>query len=156
MVGYGIRLLVSKPVARFSDRYGYRAGFQLGLAIASAAFFVNMFTTRQTWFFVVIYTVLHQLCYVGINSNSYNILYSYVDSCYISEALAIKNSIAGCAGFASALIAGKLLSFVQANGNTFFGISMYGQQLLSAVSFVLAAASLAYVKFVLAKQKRVE
>lgn len=153
MVGYGIRLAMSKPVARFSDKYGYGAGFQLGLVIAASAFLVNVFTTKQTWYFVVIYTVLHQLCYVGVNSNSYNILYSYVDNAYISEALAIKNCIAGISGFAAALIAGKLLSFVQQNGNTFFGIRMFGQQLLSAVSFLLAAAALLYVRFVLSKQK---
>lgn len=156
MVGYGARILLSKPVAKFSDKYGYCAGFRLGLVIASLAFFVNMFTTKETWFFVVIYTVLHQLCYVGINSNSYNILYSYVDNSYISEALAIKNCIAGVSGFAAALIAGKILSFVQANGNTFLGVPMYGQQLLSAVSFVLSVIVLAYVKIVLSKQKRAE
>lgn len=156
MVGYGMRLLLSKPVARFSDKYGYGMGFQLGLVIACLAFFANMFTTKETWFFVVIYTVLHQLCYVGINSNSYNILYSYVDNSYISEALAIKNCIAGVSGFVAALIAGKLLSFVQANGNAFLGIPMFGQQLLSAVSFVLTTLVLLYVRFVLSRQKRVE
>ena len=130
MVGYTIRLFLSKPVARFSDKHGYSAGFQLGLLVASAAFFINMFTTRGTWYFVVIYTILHQLCYVGINSNSYNILYSYADNDYISEALAIKNCIAGVVGFGAALVAGKLLSFVQQNGNSFFGVSMFGQQLI--------------------------
>lgn len=155
MVGYTIRLLLSKPVARFSDKHGYSAGFQLGLLVASAAFFVNMFTTRGTWYFVVIYTILHQICYVGINSNSYNILYSYVDNDYISEALAIKNCIAGVVGFGAALAAGKLLSFVQQNGNSFLGVSMFGQQLLSGVSFVLTLLAFVYVRFVLSKQRKV-
>ncbi len=156
MVGYGLRLVLSKPVARFSDKYGYAAGFQLGLAIAASAFFVNMFTTKSTWLFVVIYTVLHQLCYVGINSNGYNILYNYVDNNYISEALAIKNCIAGLSGFVAAVIAGNLLNYVQSNSNTFFGIQMFGQQLLSAVSFVITVFVLIYVKFVLSKNKKIE
>ena len=88
--------------------------------------------------------------------DSYNILYSYADNDYISEALAIKNCIAGVVGFGAALVAGKLLSFVQQNGNSFFGVSMFGQQLLSGVSFVLALLAFAYVRFVLSKQKKVE
>ena len=156
MVGLGSRLVLSKPVAAFSDKRGYDAGFRLGLVIASAAFFFNMFSSKTTWFFVVIYTVLHQICYVGINANSYNILYSYVDNGYISEALAIKNCIAGVVGFSAALVAGRLLDSVQANGNIFMGMNVFGQQILSAISFVLTIIVFVYVKFVVSKMDKKE
>ena len=156
MLGLGIRIVLSRPVAKYSDKKGYDAGFTLGLCIAAGAFFINMFSSKETWFFVVIYTILHSLCYVGVNSNSYNILYSYVDEKYISEALSIKNCIAGTIGFVSALIAGKVLDFIQNSGNTFAGFSLYGQQILSAVSFVLTILVIVYVKRVLSKQNKVE
>ena len=154
MTGLGVRIVLSKPVARFSDKRGYDAGFSLGLIIAASAFFVNMFSSKEMWFFVVLYTILHNLCYVGVNSNSYNILYSYVDERYISEALAVKNCIAGITGFVSALIAGKILDYIQSSGNTFMGISVCGQQVLSAISFVLTIAVLVYVKTVVSKLEK--
>ena len=156
MAGLGARLVLSKPVAKYSDKHGYAKGYELGLVIAAAAFFFNMFSSKTTWFFVVIYSVLHHLCYVGINSNGFNMLYSYVDNEYISEALAIKNAIAGVVGFAAALVGGILLDCVQNNGNTVLGINIYGQQLLSAVSFLVTVVVLVFVKTVLAKQKKVE
>ena len=88
---------------------------------------------------------------MGVNSNSYNILYSYVDEKYISEALSIKNCIAGISGFVAALIAGRILDTVQKAQNCFMGLHIYGQQLLSAISFVLTLVVLLYVRKVLSK-----
>lgn len=151
ITGLCIRIVLSGPVAKYSDKRGYDAGFTLGLCIAASAFFVNMFSSEKTWFFIVIYTVLHNLCYVGVNSNSYNILYSYVDEKYISEALSVKNCIAGISGFVAALIAGKILDAVQKADNSFMGVHIHGQQLLSAISFVLTLCVLLYVRKVLSK-----
>ena len=156
MLGAGFRIAFSKPIGKFSDKHGYAAGFQLGLAIAASAFLVNIFTAKSTWFLVIIYTILYNTSFAGINANSYNILYSYVDNDYISEALALKNCVAGVSGFVAALVAGKLLAFVQNSGNTFMGISLLGQQLLSAVSFVLTVVVMVYIKLVLSKQKTIE
>ena len=89
----------------------------------------------------------------GINQNLYNITYSYVDSRYFVQASAIKNSIGGLCGFGASLVASRLLSAVQANGNTIFGITVYGQQVLSAISFVLMICAILYTKFVIEKQK---
>ncbi len=155
MAGYGIRLILSKPVAKYSDKKGYAKGLELGLIIASLAFFTNTFTSKSTWYLIIVYTILHLTCYVGINSNGYNILYSYVDNEYMTQALAIKNSIAGIIGFSASLIAGKLLSHIQANGNVFLGIPLYGQQVLSFISFIITIAALIYVRLVVSKQKKV-
>lgn len=156
MFGAGFRIAFSKPIAKFSDKHGYAAGFQLGLAIAASAFLINIFTAKSTWFLVVIHTILYNTSFAGINANSFNILYSYVDNDYISEALAVKNCVAGVSGFVAALVAGKLLSFIQESGNTFMGISVLGQQLLSAVSFVITVFVILYIKFVLSKQKTID
>ena len=93
---------------------------------------------------------------MGINANAFNILYSYVDSTYFAQALAIKNCICGLCGFGSALVAGRLLSYIQANGNSLFGIPMFGQQALSAVSFVLVIVVFLFIRFVVMRQKQIE
>ncbi len=155
LAGHGVRLLLSFPIAKYSDRKGYAKGMQIGLIIAACAFLVNTFTSTSTWFLIIIYTILHNACYVGITANGFNILYSYVDNTYFAQALAIKNCIAGLCGFGAAIVAGKLLSYVQANGNSIFGIPVFGQQVLSAVSLVLTVIVLLYVRFVVTKQKQV-
>ena len=98
------------------------------------------------------FTALYYISMAGLNQNSYNILYKYVDNDYIVQALAIKNSIAGVLGFLASLAGSRILSYVQANENVVFGVKMYGQQLLSAISFVFIAVALIYTKVVIEKQ----
>ena len=82
-----------------------------------------------------------------------NIVYSYVKSDYFVHATAIKNSIGGIFGFCATLIGSKIVSFVQASGNTIFGVTVYAQQILSAISFVILIIAILFVKLVLEKQK---
>ena len=154
LAGHGVRLLLSYPIAKYSDRKGYAKGMQIGLIIAACAFLCNTFTSTSTWYLIIIYTILHNACYVGITANGFNILYSYVDNTYFAQALAIKNCIAGLCGFGAAIVAGKLLTYV--NNNGIFGMTLFGQQVLSAVSLVLTIIVFVFVRFVVSKQKKSE
>lgn len=49
LAGHGGRILLSYPIAKFSDKKGYANGFQVGLSIAAAAFLCNCFTSTATW-----------------------------------------------------------------------------------------------------------
>jgi len=147
------RLGLSLPFGRFSDRHSYASGMKLAFAIAALAFGINMFTTKDTWWCIIIYTVLFNISSAGSNQNSYNITYSYVKSDYIVHAMAIKNSIGGLFGFGASLVGSRILAHIQANGNSFLGIPMYGQQLLSAISFVMMIITILFVHFVIEKQK---
>ncbi|MBR5871279.1 MAG: MFS transporter [Clostridia bacterium] len=147
-----VRFCISKPFGRYSDKTSYARGMQLAMIISACGYFANVFTTKSTWWFIIIYTVLHNSSAAGTNQNSYNILYSYVDADYFVEAMAIKNSIAGVLGFAASLVGAKLLSLVQANGNMLFGIPLYGQQLLSLLSTALAIVCIVFLRRVIDKQ----
>lgn len=153
MIANGCRVLVSRGFGRFSDKYSYAKGMELALCIAALGFFFNMFAAPLHWYFIVIYTVLYNCATAGLNQNSFNIAYSYVPLEYVPQAMAFKNSIGGICGFGAALLAGKLLDFIQTSGNTFLGINLYGQQLLSGVSFLLTAVTILFIHFVIAKQK---
>ncbi len=52
------RMLISKPIGIYSDKHSYAKGFKFGVLLASAGFFINIFTTRSTWFLIVPYTIL--------------------------------------------------------------------------------------------------
>ncbi len=141
-----VRLAVTGPLGRYSDRHSCAKGFKLGLYLAAGAFLANMFTTQKTWFLVILYTVLYNCCLAGTNMNSYNITYSYVEEAYIAQAMAIKNSIGGLCGFLASILAGRLLEAVQANGNMVLGIPVYGQQLLSGISFLIVVAAIVFMQ----------
>ena len=149
------RLVLSKPLGRYSDWTSYASGYRLGLTLAACAFAVNIFCTKQTWWLIVLYTVLYNVSLAGTNQNGFNITYSYVKSEYVVQAMAIEKSISGICGFVAALAGGQILQGVQAAGNTFWGIPMYGQQLLSAISLIIAVVTIVFTKLVVEKQSRI-
>ena len=101
---------------------------------------------------VIAFTIIQSIGMAGYNANAMNIVYSYVDSRYIVQAMAIKNSICGICGFLAALGAGRLLAYIQSNGNTFLELNLYGQQVLSSISFLLYVIMAVIIKLVLQKQ----
>ena len=153
IIGHGTRFVISKPLGRYSDKHSYAKGIELGLAIAAISFGAAMFMTPATRFLYIVYIIFNNACHAGVGANLLNATYSYVNEKYISEALAIKNSISGICGFLASLAASALLANIQANGNTFLGIQVYGQQVLSAISFVIMAAAVIFTKLVIEKQK---
>lgn len=148
-----MRFLVSKPMGRYSDKKSFAKGFELALWIEAVAFFICIFTTKSTWYLIIIYSVLRACATAGTNANSYNIVYSYVDSKYIVQAMAIKNCIGGLFGFGASLLGGMILDYVQKNGNSLFGLNVYGQQVLTAISFVVIVISIIYIRKTIVKQK---
>lgn len=153
MIANFLRVAVSKPFGKYSDKYSFAKGFKLGLYFAAAAFLINVFTTNSTRFLIVLYTVLYNCSLAGTNQNSFNITYSYIEEEYITQAMAIKNSISGICGFIASVFAGRLLSFIQAEGNRFWGIKVYGQQVLSAISLVIIIAAIIFTGKVIENKK---
>lgn len=151
-----MRALLSRPIGKYTEKRTFAKGIELGLIIAATAMLVNVFTTPKTAFLVIIYTVLYSVCMAGVSGNITNITYSYVDSRYFAEASAIKNSIAGLFGFGASLVGGRILSFFQTNQESIaetVGFTVYGQQVLSAISFVLFVITILFTHFVVSKQK---
>ena len=79
--------------------------------------------------------------------------YSYVDSNYIAEAMALQNCVSGVCGFLCSLVAGKILDAVQASGNQVLGMHVFGQQILGLISVLLCVACIIYMSFTIMKEK---
>ena len=120
-----LRAFISIPFGKFSDKRSYAIGMKLGMIIAAAAYFINMFTVRQTRYFVIIYTVLLNISEAGTMQNFYNISFSYSDRKHLVQVMALRSSISGICGFGASLVAGKLLSVVQESDLTLFGIHCF-------------------------------
>ena len=114
---------------------------------------MNVFTTPDTWWLVIVFTVLYNVSLAGTNQNSFNIAYSYVNEKYIVQAMSIKNCIGGLCGFGASILGGKILDLVQGNNNMIFGVHIYGQQLLSLISFAIIMVIIDYIRKVIEKQE---
>lgn len=150
------RFAVSRPFGEYSDRTSYAHGFRLAMLLAAAGFAVGCFVSPGTRWLIVVYTVLYNVSCAGSNQNSFNMVYSYVEPEIMVQAMAIRSSVGGLVGFGASLVGGRILSAVQERGNRLFGMTVYGQQILLALSCVLTLAAMAYTGRVVEKQKAVK
>ncbi|MBQ9760323.1 MAG: MFS transporter [Clostridia bacterium] len=156
MAGCLARALLSRPFGRFADKYTRSKALILAMVMATAAFAINVFTTPDTRYLIIVYTILYNGCFAGMSVNLLNIVYSYVPAEYFVQASAIKNSIGGICGFLASIAAGTLLDYIQSQGNTFLGIHVYAQQVLSLISVILIVAAIVFTKLVMDKQKEMK
>lgn len=154
IIGNIMRAVLSKAFGEFSDRRSYAVGMKYGLLLELLSYVVIIFTTQKTWWLMFLYALFSSVGMAGTQQNSFNITYSYVDSRYIVQAMAIKNSIGGLCGFIATLFAGWILDLVQKCGNKVFGVPMYGQQLLACISVIIMAFVILYIKNVIEQQER--
>ena len=153
IIGLAVRAVISRPFGKYSDKTSYAKGFSLALLIAAAGFGINAFSSPDRIWCVVLFVIMDQVSMAGTSENSFNMTYSYVESDYIVQAMAIKNSIGGLVGFGATLIGSRILFAVQQNGNSLYGMTVYGQQVLSAISCVVVIITFLFNYFVVEKQK---
>ena len=123
------------------------------MMLAAASFVFCVITVPATRYLTIIQIMLYHMAGAGVGQNMLNITYNFVDSKYFVQASAIKYSISGLCGFGASMLGSFILGAVQANGNTLFGVTIYGQQLLSAISLVIVLVGIVFVKLVMEKQK---
>lgn len=155
MAGSLIRALFSRPMGKFADKHSFVNLLFVCFSVAAVGYAVNMFTVPSNGkIFYAIYYILYCIGMAGINSATINLVYDYVEDELRTSALALKHTCAGLAGFFTTLALSPLLSLIQKNGNSFLGIPLYAQQLLSAFSLSVIAALLIYMFTVVRKIPR--
>lgn len=146
------RIAASRPFGALTDRKGYLFSIEIAFVMMMASYIFLIFTTPSTRLFILFYEILNTASFAGSSQNLINITYNYVDTRCLAEANAIKDSIGGTAGFLAAMLSSRLLGRIQADGNTFFGLHMYGQQVLGAVSLIIVSAAMAVAFLMRRKQ----
>lgn len=155
---YFILLLVTdaflaKPFGKFSDKHSYAKGWEYGCLIFALAFGINIFSSPEAKWCVIVFTILYTIGQAGTSQNSTMVIFDSVDEKYISQAVAFKGIISGVIGFIASLVASRILDAIQANGNTVLGVPFYGQQFLSFISFCLSLIAALYIRLTLQAKK---
>lgn len=146
------RVIFSKPIGKFADKYSFCKMLYICFSIEAIAFTINIFTVPENGKIVyTLYSIVHAIGQAGINSAIINLAYDYVSDEQKTGAVALVNTFSGFAGFFTTLALSPLVDYIQNNGNKLFGISMYAQQLLSTFSLIGTIAILVYLYFVISK-----
>ena len=149
-----IRASCSKPLGKFADKHSFVNMLNICFTIAFVSFAGNVFAVPSNGKFLFTATyMLYAVAMAGINSSTINLIYDYVDPEKRMGALALSGALSGFAGFFTTLAVSPLVTFIQENGNTFLGISMYAQQLVSAIAATLLLVLLVYLNVVVKKLK---
>ncbi|MBQ8295366.1 MAG: MFS transporter, partial [Clostridia bacterium] len=149
-----VRTIFSKPMGKFADKYSFAKMLNICFIIMLVGFGINIFTVPENGkVFYTAYYMLNAIAMAGINSAVINLIYDYVDKEKRIGALALKSTLAGFAGFFTTLLVSPLVSYIQKNGNTFLGLNVYAQQVVSVIAVVLLTVLLIYLNTVVRRIK---
>ena len=140
-----IRIAACMVFGYFADKHSFSRVFFVSLLIQVVSFATLVFTVPANGkVFYLIYFIVFNISMAGISSAIVNVVFDYVRESQRANALAINNAIYGTAGFFVTLAISPLVTYIQENGNTFFGIHAYAQQILACFSggIILIAALL--------------
>lgn len=147
------RILVSRLWGKYADKNSFAKMILWCMLIAAAGFLMASFSTPGTGkYFQTLYKVLNAVAMGGINSALINLVFDYTTPEHRSDALAVNQALSGLAGFLSTLISSTLVSHIQRNSNTLFGIKIYAQQVMSLIAFFVTVVTVFYVYFVIVKR----
>lgn len=150
-----VRASVSTFWGKYADKNSFAKMVRLCLSIAGIGFLVNVFTVPANGaVFYTLYYALYAVAMGGINSALTNLVFDYVAPETRSNALALSQAVSGLAGFLTTLVVSGLVTHIQNNGNTLFGLHVYAQQVVSALAFIFTAAAVVYVTLVILKEKK--
>lgn len=156
-VGSISRMAVSKFWGRLADRRSFAVMIEFCLCFALACWLSVTFATPRTGLVCfILYNLLHGIALGGINSALTNMIFDYVTPDKRADSLAFCQALAGLSGFVATLAVSLLVSHIQSNGNTLFGVQIYAQQVTSAIAAFFTLICILYVHFVVKKNKRLE
>ncbi|MBE6916971.1 MAG: MFS transporter [Ruminococcaceae bacterium] len=150
-VGNITTMLLARPMGKLADRRSHQLCLKLGLVGVILSFLIGAFTAPETAWLIVVYTILFGISNLALSSCAHNMLLEFVGPTYYMYSLSLVACISGIFSFGISFLAAWLLETIQSMGNTLFGMTVYAQQILSAISAVLSLGLLAFAHFILTK-----
>ena len=148
------RILVSKFWGNYADRKTFPVMVEkcfIFLAFAQVCVIFAVPSTGKLMF--ILYSILHGIAMGGINSSLTNLIFECIPREQGADALAVTHACAGLTGFLTTLCISPLVSHIQHNGNTLFGLNIYAQQVVTVIALVFTLLLICYIRRVFIKAK---
>ena len=150
------RIIASVIFGIVADKKSFSKTVTVGFLIAGASFLTVCFATPENGeVLFIIHYILYGAAMGGINSALINLCYDYAPTEKRVGALAVTQALSGVIGFTTTSLVSLLVKRIQANGNQFFGMELYAQQVASVIGVVFSILAMLYVVFFISKLKRV-
>lgn len=148
IIGNMSRIVFSRFWGKLADKKSFITMFKWALAVLGVANAAYIFATPKTALITVtLYYIFHGIAMGGINNAITNIIFVYAAPSERSDSLAVCQAVSGTVGFLSTLLISPFIAFMQSRGNTLFGITIYAQQIISIISFLMITAIIIFIKF---------
>ena len=158
IVHVGVRCLASVFMGKYADKTSFVNMLNVVSVFRLLGLAVMIFCVPKNGViaYTLYYVILEAIFQAGYGNGIMNLVYDTVDKNERTGAFALYNVFIGLTGFLTTLLCSTAVSAIQANGNTVFGISMYAQQFLSAVSALIAVLAMIYMNVILKKKFKKE
>lgn len=146
VVGSILRVSITPFLGKLADKTSWAVVLKIALSVMALAFLVNGLTKPSNGkMMFAIFSALSGIGWAGIGPGMFSIQIEYAPLGDRTDFLGVNAAIMGICGFLSSLVGGAILSFVEANGNQLFGITIYGQQILSVITGVMLLILATYI-----------
>ncbi len=140
------RIVASVIFGIMADKKSFAKTITVAFVIAALSFLCIVFATPENGKVTfMLHYILYGASMGGINSALINLCYDYAPPRQRVGALAVTQAISGVVGFLTTTLVAVLVDKIQANGNVFFGIKIYAQQVVSVIGVVCALLAMLYV-----------
>lgn len=148
-ISAAVRSLASIFCGRYGDKRGFMRLLNICYILMAVAFFINIFTTPSNGkVFYTIYLVIHSVALAGTGIADTNLIYEYAPLDTRVGVMAIKGTVCGAISFVVTLLMSGLVSYIQESGNSFLGMNLYAQQVVSAIAFIGIVLLIVYINTV--------
>lgn len=144
-----VAMLLARPMGKLADKRTHSLTLKYALMAHVLAFIVSALTAPETAWLAFAHAIISGISGIVLSSCFFNMLLEFTGPTYYMYGIALITCISGVCGFAISFLAAWLLETIQSMGNTLFGMTVYAQQILSAISAVLTLGLLGFAHFVL-------
>ena len=151
-IAYSVTRCIASPLmGRYADKKGWSKLLSICFLIAAIGFAVNFLAAPETRYLYIVGHCLYAIAMAGLNSGIVNITFDYIDTEHFSAAMGMRNALGGVIGFLMTVLGSRVVSAIQANDNSLFGIPLYAQQALSILTCAIMIITVLYIRAVIAR-----
>jgi MFS family permease len=149
------RIIASIIFGIMADKKSFAKTITVAFTVASVSFLMVAFATPDNGkVMFILHYILYGIAMAGINSALINLCYDYAPVEKRVGALAVTQALSGVVGFSATSLVSLLVGKIQENGNSFLGIDIYAQQVVSIIGVAFSLLAMLYVLIFLVKGKK--
>ncbi len=154
LVGGIVQMVTALPIGAVADRFSFPKMLIMCLVAMFFRAFVVIFATPENGLLLfALYYSFNAITANGALCALMNIVFTNVPENMRADTYAFCQSVGGVCGFGTTIVLSGLVDSIQASGNTFLGMNVYAQQVVSIISCIFTLVCIAYIIFVIEKKQ---